>query len=55
MAKPRFRASGGKLTPVNNAARRAALLQQAIQTDQIVSRQGIANQARRKSSGGTGG
>ena len=56
MAKPRFRADeNGRLTPVNNAARRAQLEQQAINSGQIVSRRSIANQARRKSAGGTGG
>lgn len=56
MAKPRFRATaGGGLSPVNNAARRAAFQQQAAQVGQVVSRQSIANQARRKSAGGTGG
>lgn len=56
MAKPRFRAAaGGKMTPVNNAARRAALLQQAASVGQVMSRQSVANQARRKSAGGTGG
>lgn len=56
MAKPRFRAAaGGKLTPVNNAARRAAFTQQAASVGQVVSRQSIGNQARRKSAGGTGG
>lgn len=56
MAKPRFRAAAnGRVTPVNNAARRAQLEQQAINGGQIVSRRSIANQARRKSAGGTGG
>lgn len=56
MAKPRFRAAAnGKLTPVNNAARRAALTQQAVNAGQVTSRRSIANQARRQSAGGTGG
>ena len=56
MAKPRFRAAaGGKVTPVNNAARRAVLTQQAVSSGQVTSRQSIANQARSKSAGGTGG
>ena len=56
MAKPRFRAAAnGRVTPVNNAARRAQLEQQAINGGQIVSRRSIANQAGRKSAGGTGG
>lgn len=55
-AKPRFRAAAnGKLTPVNNAARRAALTQQAVNAGQVTSRRSIANQARRQSAGGTGG
>lgn len=54
--KPRFRAAAnGRLTPVNNAARRAQLEQQAMNGGQILSRQSIANSARRKSAGGTGG
>lgn len=54
--KPRFRpGAGGGLTPVNAAARRAALTQQYAQAGQVVSRRSIGNQARRKSAGGSGG
>ena len=53
--KPRFRAAaGGKMTPVNNAARRAQLLQQYANAGEVVSKGAIGNQARRKSMGGAG-
>lgn len=56
MAKPRFRvAAGGGLTPVNNAARRAAFTQQAASVGQVTSRKSIANKARSLSAGGKGG
>jgi len=56
MAKPRYSAAAnGARTPVNNAARRQQYEQQAISVGQVVSRRSIANQARRKSAGGTGG
>lgn len=54
--KPRFRPqAGGGMQPRNSAARRAVLTQQYAQAGQVVSRRGIANQARRRSAGGTGG
>jgi hypothetical protein len=54
--KPRFRANAnGTMTPRNNAARRAQLTQQAVSAGQVVSKGSIANQARRKSMGGSGG
>lgn len=54
--KPRFRpGAGGALTPVNNAARRAVATQAAANAGQVTSRRSIANGARRKSAGGTGG
>lgn len=56
VAKPRFRAdANGTMTPRNNAARRAALLQQYANAGEVTSRGAIANQARRKSMGGAGG
>lgn len=54
--KPRFRpGANGTMTPRNNAARRQVLTRQYEQAGQVVSRGGIANAARRRSAGGTGG
>lgn len=54
--KPRFRANAnGSMTPRNNAARRAALLQQYQNAGEVVSRGTVSNQARRRSMGGAGG
>lgn len=56
MAKPRFRPNaGGGFTPVNNSARRMQLTRQYAASGQVTSRRSIANQARRKTAGGTGG
>lgn len=54
--RARFRpTAGGGLAPVNNAARRMQMEREFAQAGQVTSRRSIANAARRRTAGGTGG